>query len=137
MAVKAYATDERAKFADLSFEDIMSACEKAGQMGWLEEAMNRPMEHWKWQRRTVEIPETGKKKKVIDKTLPKVMELRKPTFIELKEMYMVEICGIKPAKKKPKPLTMAEKLALRLGEIEAAKEEEADEIDKKLGFEKK
>lgn len=133
--VKAFATDERAKYADLSFEDIMTACEKADKMGWLEEAMSRPMEHWKYQRRTV-IDDNGKRRKIVDKTLTKVMELRKPTFIELKEMYLVEICGVAPAKKKIKPLTMAEKLALRLGQLEEEAEAKADAIDKKLGFDK-
>lgn len=116
MAVKAFGTDVRAKFKDLTFEEIMDACAANDNMGWLEEAMNRPIEHWKWQRRK-ETDENGKTRKVIDKTLPKVKEYRKPTFIELKEMYLVEICGVPAAKKREKPLTMADKLALKLAEM--------------------
>ena len=135
MGIKAFATDERKQYANLSYEDIMDACEKSGNMGWLEEAMTRKVEHYKFQRVTI-TDENGKKRKVVDKTLPKVLEYRKPTFIELKEMYLVEICGVKPAVKRVKPMTMEEKLALRLGQIEAAKEAEKDEIGEKLGFKK-
>lgn len=112
-----FGTEARQEFKDLTFEEIMDWCVEKGKVGWLTEAMNRKMEHWKYQRVSV-IGADGKKRKVVDKTLPKVLEYRKPTFIELKEMYLVEICGIAPAKKKIKPLTMEEKLALRLGQLE-------------------
>lgn len=125
MAVKAFGTEVRAKFKDLTFEEILENCAKDNQMGWLEEAMERPIEHWKWQRRT-EVDENGKKRKVVDKTLPKVKEYRKPTFIELKEMYLVELCGVPAAKKKPKVMTMADKLALKLAEMADTKEKAAD-----------
>ena len=110
----------RKEFKDMDFEEIMEFCIEKGQVGWLEEAMNRKIEHYRYQRVSV-VGKDGKKRKVVDKTLPKVLEYRKPTFFELKEMFLVEMCGIAPAEKKEKPVSMAEKLALKLADIEAKK----------------
>ena len=101
MAVKAFATEARAEFKDLTFEEIMNICVEKGKVDWLESAMSRKMEHYKFQKVSV-VGADGKKHKVVDKTLPKVLEYRKPTFIELKEMFLVEICGIPAGKKKIK-----------------------------------
>lgn len=112
---------ERKALKDVTFEEIMENCIAYGKEEWLEEAMNRKVEHWKYQKTTI-IDENGKKRKVVDKTLPKKMEYRKPTFIELKEMYLVEVCGLAPAEKEEKEPTMAEKFAARMAALKAAKE---------------
>lgn len=114
-------SDARAEFKDLTFEAMAKACIASGNAAWLQEAMNRQMPSYKWQKTTIVDEATGKKRKVIDKTKPKVMELRKPTFIQLKEMYLVEIVGLPAADKSEadKPVSMADKFAALLAEAEA------------------
>lgn len=121
--IKPFGTEARKEFKDLKFEEIVEICLEKGKEEWLEEAMKRPMPRKKWQKTTV-VDENGKKKRVVDKTKPQIDYLGKPTFIELKEMFLVEIIGIEPAKKEEteKKLSMAEMFALKKAEF-AAKQE--------------
>ena len=110
-------SEARAQFKDLTFEDMAKACIASGNAAWLDKAMNTPVPSYRWQKTTV-VDEDGKKRKVIDKSKPKKMELRKPTFIQLKEMYLVEILGLPAADKSDaeKPVSMADKFAALLAQ---------------------
>lgn len=108
----AFKDDKRREFIGMDFEELMDICIKEGHQDWLKEALSREIPHYRYQKSIVEID--GKKKKIVNKALPMKLEYRKPTFVELKEMFFVEICGFEPAKKKEKPVSMADRLAARL-----------------------